>query len=44
MQNMTDLLILYKDKATTCWHQKISLFPQEHLTDVILHRSKLIET
>ena len=36
--------ILYNDSATTCWHQKMSLFPHVHLTDVILHRSKLMDT
>ena len=30
-------LMRYRDSATTCWHQKMSLFPQPHLTDVILH-------
>jgi len=29
--------ILYKDKATTCWHQKMSLVSQLQVTEVILH-------
>ena len=36
------LRIRCKDKATTCWHQNISLFPQPHLTDVILHLKKIL--
>ena len=34
----------YSDNATTCWHQNMSRFPHEHLTEVILHLSKLIDT
>lgn len=34
---LSAFLIRYRDRATTCWHQKISLFPHPHLTEVILH-------
>lgn len=36
---LSAFLIRYRDRATTCWHQKISLFPHPHLTEVILHLS-----
>ncbi len=34
---LSALRIRCSDNATTCWHQKMSLFPQPHFTDVILH-------
>lgn len=36
-RTLSALRMRYSDSATTCWHQKMSLVSQEHVTLVILH-------
>jgi hypothetical protein len=36
-RTLSALRILYRESATTCWHQKMSFVSQLHVTDVILH-------
>ena len=43
-RTVSALRILNKAKATTCWHQKMSLASQLHVTDVILHLQSINTT
>lgn len=37
---LSAFLMRYKERATTCWHQKMSFVSQLHVTEVILHLKK----